>query len=165
MCKRTHTQGHAQYHTIFLFCYNWPVTLWWTQSHFLTFTCNFPFVQLYDVILLEVHDGSHGVSTDCSLNCSCSLFLFPFVITFWIELLGLGCLNPVPCVVVSCLWQGIQAGQGLAHHWRQQIQYLSAGGQSAPVQRVPLSPQTQSLFQGHQGPVAGIPSAVLQPTA
>lgn len=73
--------------------------------------------------------------------------------------------NPLPCVVVSCLWRGMQAGRGLAHHWRQPIQYLSGGGQSAPVLRGPPNPQAQSLFQPHQESAAGTPSAVLQPTA
>lgn len=71
----------------------------------------------------------------------------------------------LPCVVVSCLWQEMQAGRGLAHHWRQLIQYLSGGGQSAPVQRGPPNPQAQPLFQPCQESAAGTPSVVLQPTA
>lgn len=68
--KDTHTQGHALYHPIFMFHYNWPVIPWWTQLYHLTFTCNLPFEVLYDVILLEsqqpwwmIHHTDSGLNT------------------------------------------------------------------------------------------------------
>jgi len=73
--------------------------------------------------------------------------------------------NPQPCVVVSCLRQEMQAGRGLAHHWRQPIQSPSGWGRSAPVQRGHPNTQVQALPQTYQEPAAGTPSAVLPPTA
>lgn len=73
--------------------------------------------------------------------------------------------NPLPWFSVSCWLQGMQAGLGWGHHWRQQMQYPSGGGRNAQVQRLRPVPRAQPLFQPHREPVAGTLSAVLQPTA
>lgn len=137
---------------------------WITQG-----STDFGLKQINAIIHSDYNYILHNVSTS-DIRTSCSLFVFLLVITLKTEPFATEeCVwdnksKPLPCVVVSCLWQGMQAGRGLAHHWRQPIQYLSGGGQSAPVQRGPPNPQSQPLFQPCQESAAGTPSAVLQPT-